>query len=478
MKINPPPLFKKRNSSKKGVFKLSKSSKKWWGVNQNIFRAYDIRGIYPKELNEDAAYFIGQAFVKFLGKKNLKIVVGRDNRISSPPLFKALSKGIISQGGSVIDIGLSTTPMLYFAVAHYKYDGGIEISASHNPPQYNGFKLVKEKAIPISEKTGLKEIKKIIQRAKFKKGERSKIRKKKILSDYLKFNLREININRLKPLKIVVDTANAAPGILIPYLERKLPIQIYSLFEKLDGNFPNHFPNPLIKENLKSLRKEVKTKKVDLGVAFDGDGDRIIFVDENGKIISGDLITALISILILKKNPGAKILYDIRSSRAVREFVKENQGRPVVWRVGHSFIKEKMRRENIIFGGEFSGHYYLKKHYFSEAPFFVLFKILETLSETKKNLSQLIKPLERYFCSGEINFKVKDKKKTLKLLEKKYQKGEISHLGGLRIDFKDWWFLARPSGTEDLLRLIIEAETKKLMIKKKKELTKLIPSFS
>jgi len=469
MEINPPPLSKKISLSKK-------PPKKWWGVNPDIFRAYDIRGIYPSTINEDSAYLIGRAFVKFLKKPRPNVVVGRDNRLSSPTLFKSLTKGLTDQGVKVIDIGLSTTPMLYWTCAHYNFDGGIIITASHLGKEFNGFKLVREKAIPISEETGLKKIQKLTTRPELTTRP-GRLIKKKVLKDYLKFNLKRFNLRAIAPLKIVIDTANTVPGILTPELKKKLPVQIYSLFEKLDGNFPNHPPDPLIKENLTDLQKNVKNEKANLGVAFDGDGDRIIFVDERGEIISGDLITAFLVNLILKINPGAKILYDIRSSKIVEEVIKKGGGKAVVWKIGHSFIKEKMRKENIFFAGEFSGHYYTKEDYFSEAPLFVLLKILEVISQTKKNLSSLIKPFKKYFHSGEINFKVKDKKRILELFERKYKKGKDLKIDGLRIDFKDWWFLARPSGTEDLLRLVVEAKTKKLMEKRKKELISLLKDY-
>lgn len=442
-------------------------------INPEIFRPYDIRGIYPTTINENVAYLIGRAFVKFLKKTKPQIVVGRDNRLSSLPLFKKLTQGIIEEKGNVINIGLSTTPMLYWTVAHYGFDGGIEISASHNPPQYNGFKLVRENAIPISEKTGLENIKNLSS-LEFKKTtkETGKIILKNILKDYIDFNLKDFKFKNFKSLKIVIDTANAVSGILVPIIKEKIPAKIYSLFEELDGSFPNHPPDPLIKENLKILQKEVKKRKANLGVAFDGDGDRIIFVDEKGEIVSGDLITAFISTILLKKEKE-KIIYDIRSSNIVKEVILKAKGIPVISRIGHSFIKEKMRKENIFFGGEFSGHYYSKYHYFCEAPLFVLFTILDQLSKNKK-FSSLIKPFKIYFHSGEINFQVKNKKEILEKLEKKYKKGKISRLDGLRIDFKNWWFLVRPSGTEDLLRLVIEARTKEVLEKKKREIISLI----
>ncbi len=461
-------------------------------INPAIFRAYDIRGIYPHELNERVAYLIGSAFVKFLKKTNLNIVVGRDNRLSSPSLFSALTKGIIDQGANVIDIGLSTTPMLYFATAYFKSDGGIEISASHNPPQYNGFKLVKKEAIPIGEKSGIKEIKGLVLGARFKSSKRGKIMKNKVLKEYLTFNLQNFDLGKMKGLKIVIDTANAVAGILVPKIFGKTNFKIYHLFPELDGNFPNHFPDPLIKKNLRALQKEVKNKKANLGVAFDGDGDRIIFLDERGKIIPGDLITALLSEIILERNPNKKILCDIRSSNIVKETIKRAAGRPIVSRIGHTLIKEKMRAEGIFFAGEFSGHYYLKKHYFCEAPIFILLKILETLSLTGKGLSELIQPFKKYFHSGEINFKfsfrnlgnfgiknrVRGKNEILEIMEKRYKNGKINHLDGIRIDFKNWWFLVRLSQTEPVLRLVIEARTKEIFEEKKKELIELIKSFS
>lgn len=453
-------------------------------INLNIFRAYDIRGIYPSEINEKVAELIGRAFVKFLGGSNLNIVVGRDNRLSSPSLFNALTKGILGQGANVIDIGLATTPMLYFAVAYFKFDGGVEITASHLSEEWNGFKLVREKAIPISEKTGIKKIQEIAEKIKTEGKLKGKLFQKNILPEYLKFNFKNFKLLDFKPLKVVIDTGNAIGGILIQDLKQKLRIKIFSLFEKLDGNFPNHNPDPLIKENLFPLQKEVKNKKADLGVAFDGDGDRIIFIDENGEIVSGDLITALLAKIILEKNPGEKILFDIRSSNIVRETVKEEGGIPIVSPIGHTLIKEKMRAEGIFFAGELSGHYYLKEHYFCEAPIFVLLKILETISKTGKNLSELIEPSKKYFHSGEINFEVRDKllhqvwcggkNKILKALEKKYKTGKICRLDGLRIDFRNWWFLARISHTEPILRLVLEAKTKKLLEEKKKELIEFI----
>lgn len=439
-----------------------------------IFRAYDIRGIFPNEIDEEMAYKIGRAFVKFLRKKKLNIVVGRDGRLSSPQLFNALAKGILKQGANVIDIGLSTTPMFYFAAAHYGFDGGIQISGSHNPREYNGFKLIREGAVPVSGKTGIKEIRNLVLKNKFEAVKQGKIMKKEVLREYAAFNLKELNLKAIKPFKFVIDTANAVPGVIVPALFKKINCKIHHLFAKLDGNFPNHPPDPHQKKNLKCLQKEVKNKKADLGIAFDGDGDRVIFADEKGEIIGGDLITALIAIIILNDHPGEKIFYDLRSSNIVKEVIEKAGGEIIIGRLGHSFIKEQMRKENIIFAGEFNGHYYLREHYFCETPFFVIFKILEEISKTGKPLSALIKPFKKYYRSEEINFTVKNKEKILRQLEKKYKAGKILKTDGLRVDFKNWWFNVRLSHTESLLRLNLEATTKRLMEKRKKELAKLI----
>lgn len=451
-------------------------------ISSQIFKAYDIRGVYPKEVNEEIAFKIGRAFYEFLKaerRKPLKIIVGRDNRVSSKALLRAVKNGIEIQGGNIIDIGLSTTPMFYFGVNFLEADGGIVITASHNPSQYNGFKLVRKKAIPISGETGIKEIRKLAIAGDFKKRKKGAERKKKILNEYIRYNLRFLDQSKISPLKIVVDTANAVSGILMPKISDKIKkLKIYHLFSKLDGNFPNHNPDPLIKENLKPLQKEVIRKKADFGIAFDGDGDRIFFVDEKGKIIAGDLITALIAKIILEDSPGEKILYDIRSSKIVGETIKNNKGKTAPSRIGHSFIKKSMRKQDIIFGGELSGHYYSKENNFCEAPFFVLFKIIEEVSKEKKPLSKIILPFRKYINSGEINFKIEDKIEAMRKVEKyfKSKKCKISHLDGTKIDFKKFWFLLRPSNTESLLRLIVEADNKEILRKKISQIKKIISS--
>lgn len=448
-------------------------------INPDIFKAYDIRGIYKDEVNEDLAFLLGQAFVEFVCKKRrkrLKVVVARDNRLSSPSLFKALSRGILRAGADIVDIGLSTTPMFYFAVAYYGFDGGIIITSSHNPPQYNGFKIVREEAIPISGNSGLQDIKGLVLRNDFVPKERGKVIKKKVTTDYVSFNLKDFKISDFPKIKIVVDTANSVSGIVIPHFFEKLPVKIEHLFKELEGSFPNHDPDPLKVKNLEFLQKEVLKEKADLGIAFDGDGDRIVFITESGEIITGDIITALIADLILKEKPGLKIMYDITSSMIVKEVIEKRKGIPLESTRGHSLIKEKMRKEEVLFAGEFSGHYYSSEHYFCDCPFQVLFLLLREIYKTKKTLSQLVKPFKKYYHSEEINFRVKDKKKVLRDIEEKYT-GKVSKIDGVKISFKDWWFNLRPSNTEPVIRLMAEAKTKELLKDKEKELISFIKQY-
>ncbi len=451
-------------------------------MNPNIFHAYDIRGVYPEDLNDESANLIGQAFAVFLRQKygsqngKLRVVVGRDNRLSSPALHKNLIQGLIKMGADIIDIGLATTPIFYFAVAHCHYDGGIMITASHNPRQYNGFKVVGRGAVPISEANGLKEILRLIQAGLGKGNGRGKLiqahARPKILKDYVAFNLKGVDKKSLKLFKIVIDTANAVSGVAVAEIFKNLPCKISHIFKKSDGNFPNYDPDPLVEKNLNSLRSEVVLKQADLGVAFDGDGDRIFFVDEKGDIINGSAIAALLNTSILKNHPGEKILYDIRSSLAVSEAIQKNGGVPVIYRVGHSFIKDKMRKDGIFFGSEISGHYYHQGHYFCEAPFFVLFTVLQEMG--KKTLSELVRPYQKYYHSGEINLEIADKKAAIGRLKTHYADGRLLTIDGLRVDYQDWWFLARASNTEPVLRLVVEAKTKDLLDKKKEELLALL----
>ncbi len=443
---------------------------------KKIFKNYDIRGKYPEEINEEIAYKIGLSFVEFLKTENPKrkkfdILIGRDNRLSSPSLFKAVSKGITDSGVNVMSLGVCSTPMFYFASKRCRADdAGIMITASHLPKEYNGFKLVKEMPIPIDFQTGLKNIKKLLTR-KFKPAKkRGIITKKNILKEYLKFNLKNFNFKKINPFKIVIDTGNGAAGIVIPKMFKKSKRRIFHLFPKSDGHFPNREPDCNQEKNLRKLQREILKKGADLGVAFDGDGDRIVFLNEQGKTISPNLIAALMSEIILKEKPGKKIIYTVMAGRIISETIKKNNGIPIISKVGHSFIKRKMRKADIFFGAETSGHYYLKDHYFSEAPFFVLFKILEEMSQKKKKISQLIKPFKGFYYSL-IDLKMKNVEEKILKLKRYFRDGKILKIDGLKIDYPDWGFNIRTSKTEEnVLKLAVEAKNRSLLREKIKEI--------
>ena len=444
-------------------------------IDSSIFKAYDIRGIYPDQLDEEVAYKLGKALVAFLGAEVL--VIGRDMRLSSDSLFDALSKGIIEQGADVVDIGLTSSPIFNFSVAEYEHhDGGIMITASHNPKEYNGFKLSDFQAVPISSIYGLPRVQKLIEEGKFVKKKEGVVIETYMLRPYLDKVLGMVDRNKIKNLKVVIDCGNGMGGISIPPIFRRLKdCELIKLYFEPDGTFPHHEPNPLKEETLEDLKKEVLETKADFGVALDGDGDRIGFVDEKGEVIPGDLITALVAKELLKQNPGEKIIYDLRSSWVVKEEIEKAGGVPIMWKVGHALIKKKMREENVLFAGELSSHFYFRDFYFVECADLVLLKIMEILSREKKPLSKLVEPLRRYYVSGEINSDVEDKKAKMKELAKKYKDAKkIYWLDGVSVEYKDWWFNVRPSQTESLLRLNLEAKTKKLMEEKKDEVLKMI----
>lgn len=443
---------------------------------------YDIRGKYPKELTNESAYQIGRGFIHYLRKQNNKqkytIGVGRDTRLSSPKLFSSFAKGVRDEGSDVVDFGLITTPMLYFGVRHFKYDGGAVITASHNPNPYNGIKLVQKNAVSVGGNTGIFWIRDWIEKSlELKKYKKGAIVKKNIENEYLKFNLKLANVkkNEFKGVSIAIDAGNGIGGPMVQKILKHVGVSLFPLYMKPDGRFPNHAPDPLIQKNLKDLISLVKKKKPLFGVALDGDADRIAFITEKGVPIRGDLIEALIAEIILKKKKGV-VLYSINSSNTVKDVIKLNKGKAIPSRIGHSLVKEQMRKSNAVFAGELSGHYYFGSPLFFEVPFVILLLILKKL-KNNGSLEQLIEPLRTYAHSGELNFKVTDKEKKLNEIKKKYaKKGKVLTLDGLRVDFKDWWFLVRPSNTENLLRLIVEANSKELMNQKKKELIKLITS--
>ena len=451
-------------------------------INSSIFKAYDIRGVYPQDLNEEIAYLVGRALVVFTGAKT--VVVGRDMRSSSDSLSREVIRGIIDQGASAVDIGLVSTPMLNFAVAEYEeHEAGIMITASHNPKEYNGLKLCYGNALPIGGDTGMVGIKKLVTGGKFGEAEHGTATRKEILGPYIEKIFSLVDGDKIKPLKVVVDTANAVGVIPMPEVFKKIPCQLIPLYFELDANFPHHEANPLKEETLTDLKNKVLEEGADLGVAIDGDADRIGFIDEKGQTVRGDLIEALVAVELLKKNPGELVLYDVRSSQVIKEEVLKSGGRAEMCRVGHALVKKQMWDQGALFAGELSSHFYYRDFYKVESADLTMLKIFEIISQAGKPFSEIVAPLLRYYHSGEINFEVKDKERKMREIEEKYGSTakEISHLDGIRLDFDDpatggvnWWFNVRASNTEPLLRLNLEAKTKSLMEDKKRELEEII----
>lgn len=437
----------------------------------SIFKSYDIRGIYPTEINEVVVEKIGNAFATYLKAK--KIVVGHDMRSHSKSLFDALTRGMTSAGAEVTNIGLCSTPMTYFANGTLKADGSIMITASHNTAEWNGLKPCRTNVVPISGKTGIKDIEKIVKEGLWYEAPiKGKIINYDISPEYGAHIRKFSKLNR--KLKVVADFANSMGSAEIKGI-RDL-FDLVPMYEDLDGNFPNHEANPLITETLHDLSRKVKETKADLGAAFDGDADRCGFVDSDGNIIPMDLFTALIAEDILKDGKQT-ILYDLRSSRAVKECIEANGGNAIMCRVGHAFIKAQMRETGAVFAGELSGHYYFKENFLAESQALALLKFANLVCLSGKTSAQLVAPLRKYFATGEINSEVNDTKGVMQMLRKKHLDGRILELDGLSVEYDDWWFNARTSNTEPLLRLNLEADTKEKMIQKRDEILNLIRSF-
>lgn len=442
-------------------------------MNVSIFKAYDIRGLYPSEINEDAAYKIGRAAAQYLQAKT--IAVGRDARSHSPALFESLAKGITDAGCDVIDLGLLTTPMVYFAAGNLDVDAAISVTASHNPPEYNGLKIARRGALPVGENSGLFDIRDLALSEAFTPSEtKGAIRQEDIKNRYCDHFAAFANLGD-KRFKVVIDTANAMGILELPIFERLAKnIEIVHLYNDLEHPFTAHEANPLKTETLDELRAKVKEVGADLGIAFDGDADRVGFVDEQGEIIPMDHTTGLLARDILKKHPGATILYDLRSSKSVKEIIEENGGVAKESKVGHANIKKQMREEGAIFAGELSGHYYFEENSFAEAGSLPAIMLLNLMAETGKNISELAADLKRYHHTPEINSEVKDKDAVLAALREKYADGKQHELDGLKVEYPNWWFNVRPSNTEPLLRLNLEADTHELMATKQAELLALI----
>jgi phosphomannomutase len=435
---------------------------------EKIIKAYDIRGLVKNEVTPDFSFSLGVAFAKFLEieREPATIVVGEDMRPSSAPLADAFSDGATSQGMDVIRIGLASTDMLYFASGKLNLPG-VMFTASHNPAKYNGMKLCKSGARPIGQESGLVKIRQLIEEGvPISNRPVGNVRKQELLSDYVDYLLTRFPKNTFKKrkLKVVIDAGNGMAGFTAPAVMEQLNVELIPMYFELDGNFPNHEANPIEPENLKALQKKVKKEKADIGLAFDGDADRCFLIDENGDLVNPSALTGLIAVRELKANPGATIIYNLISSKAVAEVISENGGIALRSRVGHSYIKTLMAESGAVFGGEHSGHFYFGDFWRADSGMLAALYALAELMATPKSLSNLLQPYNRYFSSGEINSKVKDASKSIKLVKNKYQdKYQVDELDGLTVTAEGWWFNLRPSNTEPLLRLNVEADTQKQM---------------
>jgi phosphomannomutase len=448
-------------------------------LKPDVFKAYDVRGIHPSDLDEEGAHAIGRAFVEVF--EPARIAVGHDMRVSSPSMAEALIRGASEAGAEVLELGLVGTEMLYFAVGELGLDGGVEVTASHNPKEYTGMKIVRAGALPVGGESGLLEIRDRAMSAQPPSEGRSpgQVRPYDIWDQYVERVLSFVDAEAIKPIKVVIDAANGMAGAMLPPVLERLPqLEVVRCFFEPDGTFPNHEPNPLLPENREFIVAKTLEERADFGVAFDGDADRCFFVDDSGEFVPGDFATALFAESVLEKEPGAKLIYDVRASWAVPETIERADGIPIVNRVGHAYIKHRMRQEDAAFAGEVSGHYYFRD--FSQAdsggiPFLLM---LELVSKKGRKLSEILRPFrERYFITGELNTPVPDVALKLQELEERFgQEGHVGHLDGVSVDAEDWHMNVRPSNTEPLLRLNLEARTPDLMERKRDEVLALIRS--
>ena len=452
-------------------------------MDSTIFKAYDIRGVYPDQVNEDAAWKIGYAAAQFLraqlsgyqrGQANAQCVcIGRDMRTHSESLAKSLIEGMNSTGANVIDIGMIDTPQMYFAINHLGTCGGVQVTASHNPAKYNGFKVSGIGAKPVGIDTGLKDIEHIAMALLHTKGIATGSIGKHDLTDEYRNHVLKFLKSSLRKLKVAIDASNGMAGKMVPAIFSRLPIEIIGINFEHKGTF-KHEPNPLIEENLKELKAAIKGKKCDFGICFDGDADRLIMVDEKCNSIGCDLLTALLVPYFLYRQPKSTVVYDLRSSLVVSEEILKYGGTPRRERVGHAFMKKALRDSHAVFGGELSGHFYYRDNYYADSGLITLTHVLNIVSDSKVPVSEMIKPLRRYFNSGELNFEVDDKRARMDDLAKRYKDAQIDYLDGVTVRYKEWWFNCRPSNTEPLLRLNVEAKTKEMLVEKLSEIETLL----
>ena len=442
-------------------------------INPTIFKAYDIRGLFPAEINEDVAGQIGRGFVAYLKATN--IGVSRDMRVSSPALAAAFIEGALAQGANVTDYGMLPTDVLYYAVVSDGVEGGAQITASHNPKQYNGIKMVRREALPLSGDAGINDIRDMIANDTLPPPSPAtgRLTSRDVLHGYIDKVMSFIDPSIIKPFNVVLDAGSGMAGLVAPRLFDRLPCRTTRLCFEIDGTFPNHEANPLIEENRQDITAEVVRQKADIGIAWDGDADRCFFIDGSGEFISGDFITALLAEAFLLKHGPSTIIYDLRASHAVRDTVARYGGTALMNRVGHAFIKQRMRQEDGIFAGEVTGHYYFRDFYYADNGFIPALLILELMSKKNQSLRDLLQPFrERYFISGEINTKVAsidEVPKKLASIQSRYKDARIATMDGVSVDYPDWHFNVRGSNTEPLLRLNLEAETPGLMAQKRDE---------
>jgi phosphomannomutase len=442
-------------------------------ISAEVFKAYDVRGLYPEELSEDLFRQLGRAFVAFLGPG--RFAVTRDMRVSSPSLTRAFIDGAVMQGGQVVDYGLAGTDMMYFAVAADGLDGGAQITASHNPGQYNGCKLVRKEAFPLSGESGIKEMKEMILAGRIPppEGAPGTLERGEMMDRYVGHVMTFIDESIIKPFNVVLDAGSGVAGFIAPPMFDRLPCKTSRLCFEVDGTFPNHEANPLIEENRRDITARVLAERADIGIAWDGDADRCFFIDGSGEFIAGDFITALLAESFLMKQPGATIIYDVRASYAVKDIVAKYNGRALMNRVGHAFIKRRMREEDAVFGGEVTGHYYFRENFYADNGFIPALLILELMSQKGQSLRDLLKPLrEKYFISGEINTKLASidlAAAKIDTLAREYAHGHVYRLDGVSVEFDDWHFNVRASNTEPLLRLNLEGLTPEIMERRRDE---------
>ncbi|MEP6972850.1 MAG: phosphomannomutase/phosphoglucomutase [Actinomycetota bacterium] len=433
------------------------------GDLDRIFKAYDVRGVVPDDLDEDLARRIGAAFAEWSGAE--KIVVGRDCRLSSPDLASAMAEGITSRGSGVVDIGLASTDLLYFASGSLDLPG-VMITASHNPKQYNGVKFCLSGARPVGQESGLLEVRALTEQGLAPTAHPGVVENRDLLPAFVDHVLTFLDPSRMRPLTVAIDTANGMGGLVAPAVLERLPIHLHHLYPELDGTFPNHPADPIDPENQRDLKASVSEHHADIGLAFDGDADRVFLIDEQAQDVSGSIVTALVAKSMLAREPGASIIFNVICSWTVPEVIRENGGVPVRTRVGHSFIKKVMADTGAIFGGEHSGHYYFRENYRADSGLIAAVVVLAQLSEANVPLSEMLQPFRRYADSGEINSRVEDQQATIDRIAQVLSDGREDRLDGLTVEFEDWWCNVRASNTEPLLRLNVEAKTETLLQEK------------